>query len=226
VLGYGLSLLKRELDNIPLWRGDHVSIRQLVEDYARYLYLPRLKDPSYLLGAISEGLRKLSWESESFAYADGYDEANHKYLGLVAAEGISITDPCSGTLLVKPSVARRQFDADQKVESALIAGAEKKAVAAGAGGGSVPLLATGPQVTPKPRRFHGSVRIDEARVASHAGKIAEEVIVHLNALMGARVTVTLEIEAEVPDGVQDNVVRTVTENCRTLKFTSQGFEVD
>jgi hypothetical protein len=38
------------------------------------------------------------------------------------------------------------------------------------------------------------------------------------------VTVTIEIEAELPDGSPDQVVRTVTENCRTLKFTSQGFE--
>ena len=35
---------------------------------------------------------------------------------------------------------------------------------------------------------------------------------------------TLEIEAEVPAGAPDHVVRTVTENSRTLKFTSQGFE--
>ena len=36
--------------------------------------------------------------------------------------------------------------------------------------------------------------------------------------------VTLEIEAEIPNGTSDNVVRTVTENSRTLRFTSQGFE--
>ena len=35
---------------------------------------------------------------------------------------------------------------------------------------------------------------------------------------------TVEIEAEIPSGAPDNVVRTVTENCRTLKFENQGFE--
>jgi hypothetical protein len=54
--------------------------------------------------------------------------------------------------------------------------------------------------------------------------IADEVIAHLAGLVGATVTVTLEIEAEVPTGAPDHVVRTVTENGRTLKFTSQGFE--
>jgi hypothetical protein len=43
-------------------------------------------------------------------------------------------------------------------------------------------------------------------------------------LVGSNVTVTLEIEAEVKSGTPDKVVRIVTENCRTLKFTSQGFE--
>ena len=42
--------------------------------------------------------------------------------------------------------------------------------------------------------------------------------------MRADVKVTLEIEAELPDGATEQVVRTVTENCRTLKFESQGFE--
>jgi len=47
---------------------------------------------------------------------------------------------------------------------------------------------------------------------------------HLTGLVGASVTVTLEIEAEIPSGAPVTVVRTVTENCRTLRFESQGFE--
>jgi hypothetical protein len=38
------------------------------------------------------------------------------------------------------------------------------------------------------------------------------------------VKVSLEIEAELPAGAPENVVRTVTENCRTLKFTTHAFE--
>jgi len=34
----------------------------------------------------------------------------------------------------------------------------------------------------------------------------------------------LEIDAEVSTGVPENVVRTVTENSRTLKFKQHGFE--
>lgn len=51
-----------------------------------------------------------------------------------------------------------------------------------------------------------------------AGRIAEEVITHLAGLVGARVQVTLEIEANVPDGVPEQVVRVLLENGMTLGF--------
>jgi hypothetical protein len=75
-----------------------------------------------------------------------------------------------------------------------------------------------------PRRFHATAALDPTRVGRDAGRIADEVIAHLVGLVGAEVTVTLEIEAKIPSGAPDNVVRTVTENSRTLKFISQGFE--
>lgn len=34
----------------------------------------------------------------------------------------------------------------------------------------------------------------------------------------------MEIEVLIPTGALEHVVRTVTENSRTLKFTSHGFE--
>ena len=77
-----------------------------------------------------------------------------------------------------------------------------------------------------PKRFHGSVTLDPTRVGRDASRIADEVIVHLAGLVGARVKVTLEIEADIPGGATDSVVRTVTENSRTLKFLSQGFDAE
>ena len=80
---------------------------------------------------------------------------------------------------------------------------------------------------PPPRllkRFHGAVTLNATRVGRDASQIADEVIAHLAGLVGANVTVTLEIEAEIPDGAPEQVVRTVTENSQTLNFTDQGFE--
>ena len=76
------------------------------------------------------------------------------------------------------------------------------------------------------RRFHGSMALDTTRVGRDAGKIAEEVIAHLSGLVWGGRDGNVGIHAEVPSGVSDNVVRIVTENCRTLKFTDFGFEED
>ena len=77
-----------------------------------------------------------------------------------------------------------------------------------------------------PTRYHGSVKLDSVRDGRAAGRIADEVVAYLEGLVGVDVTVALEIEARVPAGVPPNVVRTVTENGITLKFTSQGFEAE
>ena len=82
----------------------------------------------------------------------------------------------------------------------------------------------GPAADSRPTRFHGSVSLDATRAGRDASRIADEVITHLAGLVRANVTVTLDIAAEIPDGAPDHVVRTVTENSRTLKFNSHGFE--
>ena len=76
-----------------------------------------------------------------------------------------------------------------------------------------------------PTRYHGSVQIDPTRAGRDAGKIADEVLAHLVGVVGASVTVTLEIEATIPSGAPDHVVRTVTQNGRDLEFDpGSGFE--
>jgi len=77
-----------------------------------------------------------------------------------------------------------------------------------------------PGAPPVPRH----ARLEPARVGRDASRIADEVIAHLAGQVGAEVTVTLEIEATLPDGASDQIVRAVTENSRTLKFKSHGFE--
>ena len=71
------------------------------------------------------------------------------------------------------------------------------------------------------------MQVDAARVGRHASQIAEEVIAHLVGLEGARVTVTIDIDADLPSGASEHVVRTVTENSRELRFEpGAGFETE
>ena len=47
-------MLRKYLDDVPLWRGEHVAVSQLVVDFARYLYLPRLVGPEVLVTAMRD----------------------------------------------------------------------------------------------------------------------------------------------------------------------------
>ena len=133
-------------------------------------------------------------------------------------------------LLVKPDVARRQMEA----ETPVVAPGGTPGASTGAG------KPTGESGSERRWNDRGGVRWRAAsacpagstaqcgstptRVGRDASRIADEVIAHLAGQVGAEVTVTLEIEASLPDGASDQIVRTVTENSRTLKFTSHGFE--
>ena len=125
------------------------------------------------------------------------------------------------SLLVRPEVARRQLNAETPVPQPPGGGDIATATSPGPEP-TPPVPSPNPTAPPRPRRFHGTVT--PARAGRDASKIAEEVLTHLVGLMGSSVRVTLEIDAEIPAGVPDHVVRTVTENSRTLKFTSHGFE--
>jgi predicted AAA+ superfamily ATPase len=231
VTALGSTILRKHLDAVPLWRGDHVSIKQLVEDFARYLYLPRLAKPEVLLQAIRDGLNLPAWQTETFAYADGYDESSQQYRGLRGGQTVSLTAESSG-LLVKSEVAQdqlsaaqpRQVEASQPTDEAIPGSVVVKE--AGVTDQPLPAQAPAARAPAKPKRFHASVILNPTRVGRDAGQIAEEVIAHLAGLSSARVTVTLEIEAEAPDGVPDEVVRIVSENSRALKFKSYGFEAE
>lgn len=231
---FAASRLRMELDRVPLWRGDHVTIKQLVEDFARYLYLPRLRDPSVLVEAVRSGLGLLTWSQDSFAFAESYDEEAKRYRGLQFGRQVLVPDADAPGLLVKADAVQRQLAAEEARNrtAAVTAGdGNDRSPASGSGpelptsyaSGSAP-PPTPPVVALKPRRYHGSVTLDATRVGRDASRVAEEVIAHLAGLVGARVKVTLEIEAEIPDGAPENVVRTVTENSRTLKFDTHGFE--
>jgi hypothetical protein len=215
-LAMGGSRLRLEIDRVPLWRaeGAHVGVRQLVADFAQYTYLPRARDASVLTAAIEDGVNTTAWEIDGFAIADGWDEEKKRYRGLKAGRAVSVSVNAEA-LVVKAEVARAQMDAEVPPEP--------KPGGAGVPGPAGP---EGPAEPPpkKITRFHGTVPVDPLRAGRDAGRIADEVIKHLSGLVGARVDVTLEVHAAVPEGIPEDRQRIVNENCRTLKFQSFGFE--
>lgn len=218
------ALLKMELDKW-LWKDEsHISLKRVWECLATYLYLSRLRDSDVLLDTVREGIK-----TKAFGYANSVDDTG-QYNGLQfgSVDGsIYLEEP---SVLVKPDVAAKQLEADaeeqpeaeppqpgfdgKEGEQSYGASGEQ---AEGAGTGGTP-----PQAAPK--RFYGTVNLDPIRAGRDAQQVIEEVVQHLTGLPGADVKITMDIEANVSDGVPEDVVRTVTENCRTLNFTTQEFE--
>jgi hypothetical protein len=221
---FAATRLRHELDKVPLWRGQHVEIKLLTEDFARYLYLPRLRDTGVLIEAIRDGLTFTTWDKETFAFAESYDEKAKRYAGLKGGQNVNVPDDGLFGMLVKPDIAFAQIAADAPTP-------QPTSTPTSAPPGAPHSPSHPPGTTPapasnqptKPKRFYGSVKIDAARMNRDAGQISQEVVQHLVGLLMADVEITIEIQATAPDGFPDNVVRTVGENCRTLKFTQQDF---
>lgn len=139
---------------------------------------------------------------------------------------VSLGSGSPSGLLVRPETALKQMEAEtpQPAPGGTSPGTGSGGTSLGAdsrrGGDPAPA----PAAKELPTRFYGSVTLDASRVGRDAGRIADEVLSHLCGLVGSQVKVTLEVEATVPNGVADDVVRIVTENARTLKFEVQGFE--
>ena len=195
---------------------------------ARNTYLQRVEDPSVIVEVVRDGVGLLTWEAETFAYAEGYDEEKKRYLGVragVTPPAVTAHDP---GLVVRPEVARRQMDEEVGPEPGEGTGTGTgTGTATGTGTGTGTGAGTGPgtdEGRTGPKRFHGSVDTAPLRAGKAVAQIAEEVVSHMESLVGSKVKLTLEIEAEIPDGAPEHVVRTVTENARTLGFRSQGFE--
>lgn len=205
-------LLKRELDEW-MWKDGkpHIGLKQVWSYLTTYMYFSRLRDVNVLIEAVKNGVRTRDY----FGYADGME--GERYLGLVFGEPARFVVVDDISVLVRPETAAKQVAAETP---APLPPAEPGPVLDGPGATASPASAK-PVL---PRRFHASTKLNPAKLASNAGQVGDEIVQHLNALVGADVEVTIEVHANVPEGIPENVVRTVSENAKTLKFDSWGFE--
>ena len=66
--------------------------------------------------------------------------------------------------------------------------------------------------------------ISPNRPSRDMGKIVEAVIEQLTTIPGATVEIKLEIDADVPEGIDRDKQRTLTENGNTLGFTDNSIK--
>jgi predicted AAA+ superfamily ATPase len=234
----GARLVRMDLDKdlASVWQHGHVAVGDLWGWYCRHPYLPRLRDRAVLDAGLQGVSDLLTWDTEAFAIAAGHDEASGRYLGLVIPHQDPIGQVTDSTLLVRPDLALAQRDRELAERAAAATPtATTPGAAAAAPAGTPPSGAASPATAGQPAaaavpsgprnvRFYGVARISADRYARDLTRVSQEIIQHLAAPGDAELEIRVEITARKPDGYPDDKVRNVTENARTLKFETYGFE--
>ena len=199
----GPQRLDRELQKY-IWKDkDHLFLKDLWGYLNRFTYLPRLKDRSVLARSVTSAISELM--PGPFAYAEGWDDSNGAYRGLVINKATSVQVVIDGeSLIVAPNVADANRPKPPIVDP-------------------VDPVPPDPRET-KPTRFMGTVMISPDRPARDVQKVIEGVVQQLTTLPGSEVTIKLEIDADVPDGLDQGKVRTLLENANTLGFIEKDIK--
>jgi len=209
------ALLLMELDSV-LWKDtDTIAIKKLWEYLCTYCYLPRLAGYAVLEECIREGLNS----AEYFAYAAGITE--DRLIDLKYHQPCGI-DP-SG-YLVRVDRARKQLVPEDASKS------PAPPIDSEVNGDTVPIVMSPDThgVTKEiPRlstHFYMSATLDNTRINRDVQKLVEEVISQFASTPGAQLEVSLEVHVRSPEGILPKTVRDVSENCRTLKVKTFGFD--
>lgn len=221
----GPTRLDRDLQKY-IWNGKpHLSLKELWEYLNRYTYLPRLKDQTVLVRAVQSAISGML--PGPFAYAERWDEGSQTYLGLAiekAGNAMVVID--SDSVIVNSDVAEANRPAPIADQTNTKTGDTKDRIEDGGGGKAGP--AKGGSTTSSedklPTRFIGTVMISPERPAREIHQIVEAIIEQLTTLPGSEVSLKLEIDAEVPAGLDRAKVRTLLENATTLGFIDKVVE--
>lgn len=219
------ALLTMELDNV-LWKDStHIQVKKLWEYLCTYCYLPRLARYSVLEDAIQSGVNS----TEYFAIAAG--RSDERFIDLKFNQYVGIIQPSD--YLVKKITALEQIasEARNQPKDTTSSLPEKGDVPAA----SVPPANQGqgeeskkPENTgtsaPQNTHFYMSAQLDTTRINRDVQRLVEEVISHLTSVDGCTVEVSLEVNVQAPDGLPVPIVRTIMENCRTLKVKNFGVD--
>ncbi len=227
ITNWAPALLQMCLDDL-LWKDSNdIQVKKLWEYLSTYCYLPRLSGYGVLEDAICKGLPS----DEYFGIAGNY--ANDRYVDLKFNQTVFSIN--QSDLLVKANVAMKQILAEKKKTEiqpdewppSRSGGDDGDTSNVQSGNGRVPENGGGQQPTdtqvPSNTRFFMSAKLDNTRVNRDVNNYLQEIIQHLLNVDGSEVELTLEVNVNAPNGIPSTTVRTVSENCRTLKVTDFGF---
>ncbi len=217
----GPARLDRELQKY-IWNGKpHLHLKDLWEYLNRYTYMPRVKNREVLAKTVQAAVGGML--PGPFAYAERWDEAKKTYAGLRIdqAGGAQIVID-SDSVIIQQDVAEAHRPKPAVVSGGDVDGTAGTPPTPGGGPTGTPPAAPVPVAEKNPTRFSGTVMISPDRPARVMHQIVEAIVEQLTTMAGSEVTLRLEIEAEVPSGLDRAKVRTLIENATTLGFIEKS----
>ena len=212
-------LLERDLDSVLLGGRDSIAVPELWRDYCRYCYLQRLASLAVLSEAVAQGAATRDY----FGYADGRDD-DGRFLGLKMGER-PLVDQNSG-LVVSRDAALKQlaFAREHPNDSGSNVSGDSQDKPDSPGGSDTPGGGSGSSSDsepPKPLKHYVELEatLDQWSAGSDVGQIIQEILGRLYDMKGAEAHLTLSADVNVPDGIDDDTLRIITENANSLGVT-------
>ncbi len=212
-----LGVLDNDLAKVWFENQPHVRVADLRDWFARVPSLSKLREPMVLAKAISEALPR---SDAKYGVADRFDEARGEYMGFKLGRLVEV-DFTSDMLLVRRSAAEAQLTNQAPPEIPQGNGATKPPPVPGQP--PVPPPSSQPQAK-RPRRFYAKVTLDPNRPTPQVSHIAQSILSELDRTRGTTITLTLDIDAEAPEGFAEDVEAVVRDNAASLRITDFGFE--
>lgn len=212
------------------WNEGHISVGELWSYYTQYPYLRRLRDRTVLDDGVRAVLGLLTWSTEGFALAEGYNSTTGDFEGLAVPHSDDVFGAITDTtLLVDPRLAEKQ-----KLRERTSRG-EHVHTPGPAGLPSHPVTAEpelklpwesvdGPTTPIQNVRFSGTFYPRSEFLREDLQKVYDEILTHLARVPDADLEVSLEIVANRVSGFEPDTVRVVKENSDQLKFEAARFE--
>jgi predicted AAA+ superfamily ATPase len=213
------KILSMDMSRFNLWKDkNHIQVRELWENYTKYVYLHRLKNQSVLFKTLEAGIKS----GEYFGYADGQN-AEGRYETLIFGPSSNLYITLDG-LIVKPDSAKNQIESEKPSDGAYSLPPKPGTGDSLFGDEQPETPVPQPDTKSKYNHFFGTVKLpDLTKIAKTTGDINLEILQHFAKLPKATINVKLDIEVNIPDGVSDDFKRTIIENCQTLKFETNEF---
>ena len=202
--------IRMDLDRREVWseRGD-IAVHKLWETYARFPYMPRLASRDVLNSAIANRASTITWQQDTFAYAEAHD--GERWVGLHTDDAVP---PAPSGLLIHPD---RVPEPQQQPKTAT---GEPPAETDDPDGPTTPPSGPPEPASSKLTQFYAHFNLDPVRCIKQLGEIAD----HVSSKLGDDVELVLEVRAKSDEGFDESTRRTVSENARSLGAQSSEFE--